>query len=101
MGKIAKLSRDDVEKVASMAQLPLRDKEKGGLVQQLSKIIDYFKEIQEVDTSGVEPTFNVSGVEQVVREDKAESVLSQSDVLGNASRKKNGFFVVDSLKKIF
>ena len=97
MGKIKKLSKIDVERAASLAQLPLTDKEKVGLTQQLSKIIGYFQEIQEVDTGGVEPTFNVSGEDTVTRSDKAETVFGQHEALENAPRQKNGFFVVDKV----
>lgn len=97
MGKIAKLSKENVDKVSSLAQLPISDKEKEGLANQLSKIIGYFEEIQEFHTSGVEPIFNVAESNTVVREDKADTLSSQGEALKNASRKKNGFFVIDSL----
>ena len=99
VGKVTKVTNSanvnkvDIEKVASLARLPLTGREKDGLALQIQKIVDYFQEIQEVDTSGVEPTFNLAELNTVSREDNAETIFTQDEALINASGKKNGFFV--------
>ena len=88
-----KLTKDQVKHVAKLANLPLSEDEEEKYSQQLSKILEYVDQLNKVDTSGVEPTFNVSGQENVMRKDETEPSLSQEDVLSNASKKQNGFFV--------
>lgn len=88
-----KLSLDQVKKVAKLANLPLTDQEEEKYSEQLSKILDYIDQLNEVDTSDVEPTFNVAGLSNVMREDKTVASLSQEKVLSNASKKQDGTFV--------
>lgn len=88
-----KLTRDQVKHVAKLANLPLSDEEEDLFQEQLSKILDYIDQLNSVDTSGVEPTFNVSGEENVMRVDEPVASLSQDEALQNVPQKENGFFV--------
>lgn len=63
----------DVVKVAKLANLPLTKKEEIKYSEQLSKILDYMKKLNQVDTSDVEATFNVTGLSNVMREDETEA----------------------------
>lgn len=88
-----KLTKDAVKHVAKLANLPLTSEEEEKYAQQLSKILEYIDQLNKVDTTGIESTFNVSGQENVMRRDETEPSLSQEDVLSNAPKKQNGFFV--------
>lgn len=88
-----KLTKDQVKHVAKLANLPLSSDEEEKYSQQLSKILDYIDQLNSVGTTNVEPTFNVSGQSSVESEDKLGECLSQDDVLSNAPKKENGFFV--------
>lgn len=88
-----RLTSDQVKKVARLANLNLDSFEEEKFSQQLSKILDYVDELNSVDTSQVTPTFNVSGKENVLREDSESLGLTQEEALSNASVKKEGFFV--------
>lgn len=77
------LTRDQVKHVAKLANLQLTEEEEEKYSQQLSKILDYVEQLNEVDTSQVKPTFNVSGQENVMAEDK----------VGECLQWKDGFFV--------
>lgn len=87
------LSSDQVKKVAKLANLNLTPQEEEKFSEQLSKILDYVDELNSVDTSAVEPTFNVSGRENILREDIAQTGLTQEEAVSNASVKRDGFFV--------
>ena len=87
------ITKDQVKHVAKLANLPLTSEEEKKYSEQLSKILDYIDQLNSVDTSNVEPTFNVSGQSNVMNEDKIGTCLSQEDVLSNAPKKENGFFV--------
>lgn len=73
----------DVVKVTKLANLPLTKEEQEKYFKQLSKILEYMEKLNKVDTSDVEPTFNVTGLSNVMREDETESC----DI------KKKGFFI--------
>lgn len=94
-----KLSRGEVKHVAKLANLPLTDQEEELYSEQLSKIIDYIDQLNSVDTSNVEPTYNVSGQNSVMRKDSIGESLSQDEALRNASNHKNGFFVTKGVFK--
>ncbi len=87
-----KLTSDQVKKVAKLANLPLSNEEKEKYADQLSNILDYIEQLNKVDTSNVEPTFNVTGQANVMREDTTAPCLSQEEALSNAPKKKNGMF---------
>lgn len=88
-----RLSPEQVQKVAKLANLTLTSEEEEKFSQQLSHILGYIEELNSVDTSSVEPTFNVIDRTNVLREDVSELGLSQEDALSNALSAKDGFFV--------
>jgi aspartyl-tRNA(Asn)/glutamyl-tRNA(Gln) amidotransferase subunit C len=88
-----KLTTDQVKYVAKLANLPISEKEEKLYAEQLSKILDYVDQLNSVDTSKVEPTFNVTGKSSVWREDEVGESLTQTEALKNAPKAKNGFFV--------
>lgn len=87
----------DVKHIAKLANLPLTPDEEKIFAQQLAAILEYIKKLQEVDTSSVEPTSQVTGLENVFREDKATPSLSQEEVLSNTKSKHNGLFQVKGI----
>ncbi len=89
-----KLTKDQVKHVAKLANLPISDEEEKKYSEQLSKILEYVDQLNFVDTSGVEPTFNVSGQVNIEAKDEVgDCALPQEDVLSNAAKKQDGFFV--------
>lgn len=83
----------NVKHVAKLANLPLTDGEEEKYSGQLSKILDYIEQLNIVDTSNVEPTFNVSGQTNVTREDLTGVCLTPDESLANASQQKDKYFV--------
>ncbi len=88
-----KLTKEQVKHVAKLANLPLTSEEEEKYSQQLSKILEYIDQLNSVDTSDVEPTFNVSEQSNVTREDATSTCLSQNEALSNVPQKRQGFFV--------
>jgi aspartyl-tRNA(Asn)/glutamyl-tRNA(Gln) amidotransferase subunit C len=88
-----KITKDQVKKVAKLANLPLSADEEEKYPEQLSAILDYFDQLNSVDTKGIEPTFNVTGASNALSEDIISSSLTQEQALSNAPVKKDGFFV--------
>lgn len=69
------LSKEQVEKIALLARLGLKEEEKEVFAKQLSSILDYVEKLKEVETEGIEPTAQVTGLVNVYRDDE---VLEQS-----------------------
>lgn len=82
----------NVSHVAKLASLPLKKEEIEKFQKQLSAILDYIKKLNEVDTKNIEPTSQVTGLENITRKDKTSPSLPQEEVLSNAKNKHNGFF---------
>ncbi len=88
-----KLTVDQVKYVAKLGNLSLTQKEEELYAEQLSEVLDYFDQLNSVDTKGVDPIFNVTGKSSVWREDIVSESLSQDEALQNAKKAKNGYFV--------
>jgi aspartyl-tRNA(Asn)/glutamyl-tRNA(Gln) amidotransferase subunit C len=88
------LTLSDVEHVAALARLGLRDDEKERLRQQLSSILGHIEVLNKLDTSAIPPTAQVVDLVNVLRDDVVEPSLPQSEVLRNAPRSRDGFFEV-------
>ena len=69
--RIMKLDIKDIEGIAELARLHLTEDEKVRYAGQLSAVLDYVEMLNEVDTTGVAETCQVTGLEDVVREDIA------------------------------
>jgi aspartyl-tRNA(Asn)/glutamyl-tRNA(Gln) amidotransferase subunit C len=67
---MAKLSRDDVLKLAKLARLSLSDDELQAFTGEFEEILNYVEQLQSVDTDGLEPTNQVSGNVNVMRDDE-------------------------------
>lgn len=91
------LTPDQVKHIASLAKLNLSEKDLARFQKDLSAILDLVNKLQEVDTSGVEPTSQVTGLTNVFREDVLTSSLSQKDALSNAQTTHKGYFVVPAI----
>ncbi len=73
-----KLTSDQVKKVAKLANLPLTIQEEELYAEQLSKILDYIDQLNQVDVQGIEPTYNVTGLSNVMRKDETEKSLPKN-----------------------
>jgi aspartyl-tRNA(Asn)/glutamyl-tRNA(Gln) amidotransferase subunit C len=93
---MSKLDEKQVEHVAKLAQLTLSKKELEKYKDQLSKVISYVEELSEVDTKGVDPTSQTTGLENVSKDDilEASRCLTKNETLSGTDKTKNGYFVV-------
>ncbi|MBI4038413.1 Asp-tRNA(Asn)/Glu-tRNA(Gln) amidotransferase subunit GatC [Candidatus Daviesbacteria bacterium] len=88
-----KLTPRQVKRVAGLANLLLNPEEEKRYCEQLSKILKFIEQLNQAETSNIEPTFNTSGRNNVTREDLVDSCFSQKEALQNALKKNKGFFV--------
>ena len=59
----------DIKHIAKLARLELSDEELKLYGEQLSHVLDYIDQLKEVDTAGVEPTAQVTGLKDILRND--------------------------------
>lgn len=84
----------DVKHTAKLANLKLTPQEEKTFGQQLSSILDYIDKLKEVNTEKIDETSQVTGLENVTREDDASPSLSQEEALFNAKSTHNGLLKV-------
>jgi aspartyl-tRNA(Asn)/glutamyl-tRNA(Gln) amidotransferase subunit C len=89
-----KLSKTDIEHVAWLARLELSEMEKESLTGHLNQILVHFEELQQLDTSQVEPTSHSIPVHNVFREDLVGESMPTKDVLINAPERTEEHFIV-------
>jgi len=76
---------DDVKKLARLSALDVSDAEAETLRVQLEDILGYVDQLNEVDTTGVEPTYQIHDLENVTRPDDIQaSPISRDELLKNA-----------------
>jgi len=93
-----KLTLEDVQHVASLANLPLKKTEIKKFTMQLSEVIDYnMSLLTKVDTKDVEPTAHITGVTNVLSPDETEPGLTTPEALQNTVSKHNDFFKVKAI----
>lgn len=95
-GMPERLTRADVDRIATLARLELSDAEKELFVHQLSHVLEYAEQIQKIDTTGVPPTSHVLSRMPADRADEPRAGLTNAEALANAPdpSPKTGLFRV-------
>lgn len=79
------VSNDDVFYVASLANIAIDAQEAEKLATDLNQILGYVQQLDEVDTEGLAPTYQVTGLKNVTREDEIiDYGVDQAGLLQNA-----------------
>jgi len=82
-----------VRKVAKLAHIRVPDDQLAPLAQELSGILQWIEQLQEVDTTGVEPMTSAVALPMAMREDVVTEGGDATAILANAPRARDGFFV--------
>jgi aspartyl-tRNA(Asn)/glutamyl-tRNA(Gln) amidotransferase subunit C len=80
----SRLTAADVERIAALAYLELTAEEKDLFTRQLADILEYARQIQAIDTSGVPATAHVLATEPTERDDDLRPSLPVEEALANA-----------------
>ena len=99
MGMTAKVTIEDVERVAELAHLELKPEETSRMLADLNAILDYVAELSELDTSGVAPLAQVGELGDAVgtnalRADKLVPSLNRDVVMIEAPESDRVFYKV-------
>ena len=94
---MSKISRDDIEKVSKLARIGLNVQETADMAIEVSSILSFVETIQAVNTDGIEPTSQVTGLTDVWREDEIKkSPVSPKEILAEAPQVQDGYVKVKS-----
>jgi aspartyl-tRNA(Asn)/glutamyl-tRNA(Gln) amidotransferase subunit C len=88
------ITREEVLKIAKLARLKLSEAEIGNFTGQLGSILEFVKQLDQVDTSKVEPTCFVEPSHDPLRDDIEKPSLTQEEALRNGPKVKKGFFAI-------
>ncbi len=92
-----KLTPEEVQHIAELAKLDLSEDETERYASDLSAILDYAQQLQDVDTDHIPPTASVLPLRNVMRPDEARPGLEPEDALANAPESDKGYFKVHAV----
>ncbi len=85
---------ETIEYVGILAKLELSDEEKEEAKKDMGRMLDYIDQLNELDTSGVEPMSHVFSMRNVFREDIVTNGDGSGEALANAPERKDDMYVV-------
>lgn len=88
------VDKDTVRRVAKLARIAVAEQELEGLAGELSSILGWIEQLQEVDVSAVEPMSAVTPMALSRRDDIVADGGIRDQVLANAPETREGFFAV-------
>jgi aspartyl-tRNA(Asn)/glutamyl-tRNA(Gln) amidotransferase subunit C len=89
-----KIDTDAIRKIAHLARLEFDEKSTEKMSKDMSQILDWAEQLNEVDTSGVDPLTTMSSEVNIMREDKVGTHLNHEDALKNAPKSDSDYFRV-------
>ncbi|OIP68736.1 MAG: asparaginyl/glutamyl-tRNA amidotransferase subunit C [Oscillatoriales cyanobacterium CG2_30_40_61] len=91
------IDRQQVSKVAFLARLELTPEEEEQFTTQLGEILDYFEQLNELDTSQVAPMTRAIEISNITRPDQLEPYPQRDDILANAPEQEGDYFKVPKI----
>jgi aspartyl-tRNA(Asn)/glutamyl-tRNA(Gln) amidotransferase subunit C len=89
-----KITQQEVERVAQLARLHLSNQELETMTGQLDTILSYVDKLDELDTSGIQPTTHAFFLCNALRDDKVIPSLPQAEALANSPCHNGDSFIV-------
>jgi aspartyl-tRNA(Asn)/glutamyl-tRNA(Gln) amidotransferase subunit C len=91
------LTKEDVKKISELCRIELTEDEIEKFQKELSVILGYVSELNQVDTEGVEEIAQVTGLENVFREDVSEQSELREKIIQNFPDKKDTFLKIKNI----
>lgn len=93
------VTKNDVEHIAKLAKLEIKEYEINEFTSQLNQVLEYVDKLNELDTENVEPLSHPVEGENVFREDILKNSISTNDALKNSVSKTEEYFKVPKVIK--
>ena len=94
---MSKITKEEVKKVANLARLELNENEINNHAKQLEKILEYIKQLEEIDTDDVSSTTRAIEVINVFRKDEKKNFDSTEELLDLGPSRENKYFKVPKI----
>ncbi len=91
------VDRATVHRIASLARLAITEEEAEQLEKELSGIFDWVAQLDELDTSAVEPMTRVADMTMRLRKDEVTDGFNADDIVKNAPKVDDHYFVVPKI----
>lgn len=91
------VDRATVRRIARLARIAITDEEARRLEQELSGILDWVAQLDEIDTSTVPPMTRVVAMKMKMRKDEVTDGFCAADILKNAPKVDDDYFVVPKI----
>ena len=92
------ISRDETKHIAELARIGVSEKEVDKFSKDLSAILDWMKELEEVNIKNIEPMAHISGVKNNLREDREKEFLNREEIIKLFPEEKDGY---DKVRAVF
>ena len=92
------ISKETVEHIANLARIELTESEKEPLTAKLDEILAYVQELNQLDTTNLEPTSHALPIDNVFREDLAKDFDAKDLVIKNCPNASENAFLVPKIK---
>ena len=92
------LSEEEIKKIATLARLELTPEQMKKFSKELTEILDFFEQLQEVNTDGTEPTAQITGLQKVLRPDEVKDCeVSEQLLKASPNSIENNHITVNSV----
>ena len=91
---ITSVNKDTVIKIGRLARIHIPEEQQEKIAGELNTILSWIEELNEVDTTGIQPLSSVTGHALPQRKDVVSDGDKVDDILANAPEQASGFFVV-------
>lgn len=91
------LTKEEVKKISKLARIELSEAEIEKFQRDLTEVLEYVSELSKVDTTGVVEIAQVTGLENVLREDRARDSELRDAIIKNFPESKDGFLKIKSI----
>lgn len=91
------ITTQQIEHIVKLARLGITEQEKEKYAKELANILDYFKKLEQADTTDILPIKQITGLKNRTRDDIIVSFFDQEAILNNAPARKNRFVKVKSI----
>jgi aspartyl-tRNA(Asn)/glutamyl-tRNA(Gln) amidotransferase subunit C len=91
------ITKKEVQHIAGLARIGTTEKDVEKFATDLSVVLDWVKQLDEVDVKGIEPIAHITGTENVMRDDAAHDFLNKDGIINLFPDKKDGYGKVKSI----
>lgn len=87
-----KINRESILKLANLSKLKFNESEMDLISKDLSKMLDFINQLENLDTEGIEPLIHINEEANNWRGDQVGEMLSQKDAISNSPNKDGTYF---------